>query len=246
MRAKASRFSLIGLFGAALCALACGPSTKAAPRVPEPPEPLTRATLVGPLCDSGTHCTCRDPAAPVEAADDDLPRAPYKRFEVRVGPHPNDLWVTVADNILYKSNERATECFYVDLVPGKHPVVIRGRGQNGVAARVSISERSAGGPWWYPTFDFDCGQGGLCDGDGFATWKAGLARFSRNLHAPCGSTKVRALEWQTGRMPDGLIPADIELRLLLDVYEFETTEEPGKCKGAGRDAAAPASESTEQ
>ena len=228
-------FWAIASFAAVVVCGACGPSTTPAPRVPEPPEALTRATLVGPRCASGLSCTCREPGADAADSEGSPPAPPYKRFEVRVGPHPNDLWVTVADNVLYKSRERGVECFYLDLVPGKHPVTVRGRGEGGVAAVVAISERSAGGPWWYPTFFFDCGQGGVCDAEGYEVWKAGLSAFSRNLHAPCGSTKIRNIQWQTGRMPDGLHPSDIELRLLLDVYEFETSEAPGQCKGAKRD-----------
>jgi hypothetical protein len=205
----------------------CG-STTLAPPIGPPPRPETRATLVGARCARpNSACQCRDPDREDPLDKEDTPPAPYKRFEVRVGPIQNELWVTVDDMVLYKSKERATECFYVDLVPGKHAVEIRGHGEDGFGAVVVIAELSAGGPWWYATFTFDCGAGGLCDRAGLLAWQESVRGVKKNLHAPCGSTKVRGIEWQHGRMPDALHPADLVVDFVLDIYAFATQHPPG-------------------
>lgn len=205
-------------------ASACGSQSTDHITLPEPPPAGTRATLVGPLCATGQACTCREEGAPLAEGEQATP--PFKRFEVRVGDFDNDLWVTIDQEVLYKDRERASACFYLDLLPGKHPVRIHGRDAGGLSARVRISELSTGGPWWYDTFEFDCGGGGLCDTDGLARYKQYLGQFHKNLHAPCGSTKVRGVTWRTGRMPDALHPEELVVDLVLDIYEFAATKDP--------------------
>jgi hypothetical protein len=193
------------------------------PPLPPTPAPRTEAELAPP-CRDGV-CRCGDPAA--ETAP---PEAPRKRFAVRVGPIDNDLWVTVDGMVLYKSRERATECFYVDLAPGEHAVAVRGHGERGVAARVAIAELGPTGPWWYDTFELDCGAGALCDREGFEQWKATIAGREGGVHEPCGSTRVKNVRWQMGRMPDMQHPEDILVELTLQIYEFATEHAPGSAE----------------
>jgi len=213
-----------------LCAVllaACSSSAKYEP-IPEPPPPQTAATLSGPLCQDKV-CTCRgnDDAAP------GVPEAGHKRYEFHLGPSDNDVWATVDDMVLYKSREHAEDCFYVDLLPGNHKVTVRARGDNGFGARLTISEQGAAGPWWYSTFEFVCGAPGLCDKETLEAWKKQITSY-KEKHDPCGSTKVRGVEWQHGRMPDNIHPSDLLLELTLQIYKFVPDKPPGdeNCSGS--------------
>jgi len=200
-----------------LLAAACGgATTRPPPNLPPLPPPTTTATLAGPLCE-GSACTCRgetgDAGAPASTA--------VKRYEIEIGPIDNDLWVTVDDMVLYKSRERATECFYVDLSsPGEHKVTIRAHGEPAFGARVNIREMSADPKSWYDTFTFGCGGPGACDQPQLHDWRDGLKEYTRGVHDPCGSTKIKGIEWDTGEMPDSTIPSDLYVRLVLQPYEF--------------------------
>ena len=200
------------------------------------PTPVTRATLAGPLCE-GTVCKCRESGdragTPMDGAG--------KRYEIRIGPTSNALWVTVDDMILYKDAELVTACFYVDLRPGEHPVRLHAQRSPGFDARLSISEmRPASAPaddadgepaqrpeQWYDTFDFTCGAPGHCDLEQLRDWQASLSRYRRQRHDPCGSTRIRSLAWQTGEAPDRMHPTQLQLDLVLDVYEFPPAHGPG-------------------
>lgn len=204
--------------------LACGGGTaRDVPTMPEPPPRMTRATLAGPLC-QGTTCRCKK-----DDADAGVPEvAGVKRYEVVLGPSDNELWATVNGMVLYKSVERATECFYLDLAsPGDHPVTLRARGEAGFGARLTIRELQASGPAWYSTFEFVCGAPGACRVDQLRDFRASLARYKRGIHDPCGSTKIQGLEWDTGRMPDVSVPADLYLQLRLKPYKFAPDKPPG-------------------
>ncbi len=199
---------------------ACGgSSTKTAVYIAPPPEPVTRAVLSGPLC-STDACQCRDSAKPGDggAGVPDLEGA--KRFEIRVGPSENAQWVTVEDMVLYKSDQRATDCFYIDLPPGQHRVKLRVGRPGGLSASLSISEFGKDTQSWYETFRFSCGSPGACSVDELDSYRASLARYERNLHDPCGSTKIRGIGWDAGQAPDQSHPQDLQLELTLDVYDF--------------------------
>jgi hypothetical protein len=107
----------------------------------------------------------------------------------------------------------------VDLLPGRHDVTIRARGADGFGARLAISELGAAGPWWYETFEFSCGAPGLCDQETLRSWRANITAY-KEKHDPCGSTKIKNLQWQTGTMPDNRHPGEILVQLTLQVYEF--------------------------
>lgn len=202
--------SSFGLTLLAVLAVAC---SGAPDKMPPVGERLTTGTLRGPLCQS-QFCRCKtNPKAAGKPADG------FKRFELRAGPADNEMWVTVGPNKLYKSKERATDCFYVDLPPGKHHVTLRAQGEAAVGANLEISELGVKGWWWYQTFIFECGSN-VCDGPQLEDWLS-ETRALGTKHDPCGSTKVLGVSYQTGRLPDGLHPRDLLVELDLQVYKFE-------------------------
>jgi hypothetical protein len=198
---------------------ACGGSSAPGVQLTPPPEPVTRATLSGPLC-STDRCRCRAVDAPADGGAGVPEQEGLKRFELHVGPAPNPLWVTIGDMVLYKSDERAEDCFYVDLPAGRHPVTLRASRPHGFSAQLDIHEYGATSQSWYDTFSFSCGAPGTCSYDALDAWKASKLKYTRGLHDPCGSTKVRGIAWNAGRAPDQLHPEDLQLELTLEVYPF--------------------------
>jgi hypothetical protein len=182
------------------------------------PEPVTRATLSGPLCD-GDHCTCRKVDAPADGGAG-VPNEGEKRFEFHVGPAENALWVSVDDNVLYKSDEHAEDCFYLDLRPGDHKVTLRANRGGGFSAAFQIQEYGTTSQSWYDTFSFNCGAPGTCSYDALDEWKADQEQYTRGLRDACGSVRIKDLVWDAGRAPDQMHPQDLQLELVLDVYEF--------------------------
>ena len=203
-------------------ALACGGATPQQVTIQPPPAPLTRATLSGPLCEADV-CTCRDENEPADGGAGEPETEGVKRFEVKVGPAANPLWVQVDGMVLYKSEQRATDCFYLDLRPGPHKVVLRGSRDGGLSAAVTISEYAAGTKSWYQSFQFSCGSPGMCSHDELDGEKARfatLAREQKGVHDRCGSVKVKGISWDTGRSPDQQYPNELLVRATLDVYKF--------------------------
>ena len=149
-----------------------------------------------------------------------------KRFEIRLGPTPGELWLTIGSGAaaleLYKSPQRANECFYVDLAPGDHALTLRGHGADGFGVGLHIAELAKIGDAAsaYQTFDLECGGADPCTLDALAAFKRSLARYPRGIHDPCGSVRVKNVGWETGKAPDMVTPQDLELRAVLDVYEF--------------------------
>lgn len=201
-------------FALSLGAGSCAGAKKRPASLEPVPVKLTTATLVGPLCEAEV-CQCIDGGANPGLPDQDG----VKRYQFKLGPTDNELWVTVDDMVMYKTNERATECFIVDLrADEKHEVSLRAKSANGFGARLTINEIGAEGP--YSTFMFQCGSPGPCTLDQLASFKASLARYKRQLHDPCGSTKVRAPHWLTGEAPDRVHPDELQLDFILHVYKF--------------------------
>src|SRR5688572_18434967 len=93
--------------------IACSSGSRDQITIPPTPAAATRAVLAGPLCENG-RCACRDAARPGDGGAG-APSDGTKRFEVKLGPVEGELWAAVGEHVLYKSKERATECFYVDL-----------------------------------------------------------------------------------------------------------------------------------
>ncbi len=217
MSAESKRFlpACAAIGGLALL-VACSGSQKTGPTLPAPPDRLTRATLVGPLC-HGTECRCAD--TPAQAGPP--PSSAVKRYEVVIGPVDNEMWTTIGDNVLYKSTERATECFYLDLpAPGDVPVTVRAHGRAGYGAHVAIHELRADGKGRYDTFDFICGAPGVCRMDQIEAWQQSLDHYPRGIHDPCGSTKIERVHWDTGRLADIHVPNDLYLTFAMKIYPF--------------------------
>jgi hypothetical protein len=212
-----------------LAPAACGgdrPMIKIGP----PPARSTTGALAGPLC-SGQACTCAK--GPDEAG---FPEgAGLKRFEIRLGPTPHDLWATLPGHVLYKSAERPEMCFYVDLPPGKHTVELRASQPTGISAAITIYELGAKAKTAYSTFKFSCGSpGGVCSFEELDGKKAEYKGVAKNLHDPCGSTKVKEIVWDTGRSPDQQVPSEFAMRFVMQVYKFEPDKPHGDSScGAG-------------
>ena len=211
-------------FAATLLCLGACSGAQSGPAMPPVPDSDTRATLAGPLCESA-ECKCSDDPEAVGAAPEG-----FKRFKIELGPTEHELWATVDGNQLYKSVERASACYYLDLEAGDHPIRMRAKGTAGFGARLQVSEMGGDGPWWYPSFDFQCGAPGLCDAESLRRWKQGLANVDAGKHAPCGSVRILGLDWQTGRMPDNLHPADFYLEANMKVYKFAPHYQPGSAE----------------
>lgn len=212
----------------------CGGSG-AAGMTPLPPR-VTRATLAGPLCEAEeVHCKCREPATDGTPDVDQAgqPEPGFKRYEIRLGPTEDELWATLGDMVFYKTRERGEECFYVDLRPGKHAVTLRAKAAQGFAARMTIAEQGALG--WYDTFTFDCSTPNRCAMADLRDWGEAVQAREGEIHDPCGSTKVRDVRWQTGRVPDRLHPDELQLDLVLDIYRFTPKHGPGDAACARRE-----------
>jgi hypothetical protein len=198
----------------------CGGGPKGVKQVTisPPPDAVSRGTFAGPLCD-GDACRCRDASAPADGGVG-APDGAVKRFEVRIGPSEHELWVTLDDMVLYKSTARAEDCFYVDLGAGDHVMGLRASHQGGIAARVAVSEYAPSTQSWYETFRFGCGAPGPCSHTELDEYKAGLTRYKRGIHDPCGSVKVKQIGWDTGIAPDQEHPDDLQVAWTLDLYDF--------------------------
>ncbi len=180
---------------------------------PVPPR-QTSGTLVGPLC-RDTGCTCAQ-----TEADAGVPDGARKRFEIRL-KSAQELWLRLpGDTMLYKDPERAEGCFYVDLSPGEHTLELRASDKDAVSAEVVVRELGTKTKTFYDTFRFECGNPGACSFEELDALRAGYAKFERNLHDPCGSTKVKGIVWDHGRAPDGQHPSELVVRATLDIYKF--------------------------
>ena len=197
------------------------------------PEPVTKAVLSGPLCEAD-KCTCRKLDAPGDGGAGAPEGEGAKRFEFHVGPAENGLWVKVDDMVLYKNDQHAEDCFYIDLSPGEHAVVLQASRGGGFSAALEIFEYGAATQSWYDTFKFSCGSPGTCSYDALDEWKASLEKYKRGLHDPCGSTKVKGIIWDAGRAPDQSHPQDLALQLTLDIYEFAPDKPHGHADCAER------------
>ncbi len=177
-----------------------------------PPAQVTEGVFAGPLC-SGDRCTCANGPADGGAG---VPTDDKKRFEIRLDS-PNQLWIQVGDNRMYKDAERPTACFYVDLPSGDTQVEMRASEPHGVAATWEIRELGTQTKSYYDTFTFSCGNPGACSFEELREKKAEYADPKRDR---CGSVKVKGLAWDTGRSPDELYPSELLVRATLDIYKF--------------------------
>ena len=178
-----------------------------------PPGKTTQGVFAGPLC-SGNACKCREGAADGGAGVPE--QAGYKRFEVRLSS-PQQLWIKIRDNVMYKDAERADACFYIDLPAGDTAVEMRASDANGVSAQWAIRELGSETKSWYDSLVFNCGHPGVCSFEELDTKKA---EYKDPKHDRCGSVKIKGLTWDTGRSPDQMHPSELLVRATLDVYKF--------------------------
>lgn len=216
-------------------ALACG-STVHQIEIGPPPPKDTHAVLAGALCQDG-RCTCRadtpgDGGVGVPEGKD------RKRYEIRLGPSPYDLWLTInKTEVLYKSPERAEMCFYVDLPTGAQQVELRASNPEGVSVALEIRELGTRTRSWYDTFAFRCGSPGVCSFEELESIKADFIAARRQLFDRCGTTKVKGISWDHGKSPDQLHPSELLVRFTLDIYRFAAWKQHGDdtCgQGGGR------------
>ncbi|MBA3395368.1 MAG: hypothetical protein H0T89_22160 [Deltaproteobacteria bacterium] len=203
----------LGLVALGLGAVPACSGTASQVKIGPPPARVTTGPLAGPLC-TDDQCTCR------KGADDaGMPEGGRKRFELRLAS-AQELWVTLPGHQLYKSPERAEACFYIDLAPGKHPVTLRASNKDGVSAALEVHELGVAAKSWYDTFKFACGHPGVCSFEELDGIKATYAGIPRNLHDVCGSTRIKSIQWDHGKAPDGLHPSELVVGLTLDIYKF--------------------------
>jgi hypothetical protein len=209
----------VKLLFVSLVAFGCSGAEKQVETAPLPPA-VTQATLAGHRCASGDFCACRAPDG-ADDAEKAPPAEGLKRFEVRVASSDGQAWVTIdGRERLYKSPERAEDCYYLDLAPGDHTVSLRAKSQTeagGVGAALSVSEYNAKNGLWYDAFRFGCGAPGACAKEQIEDWKAAVEKDRTKMWDPCSATKIRSLAWETGRMPDALHPEEIKVTFTLKI-----------------------------
>ena len=216
-KTQRSPLALWAIAATALIALSCSSPAALPPLGPA----KTDAVLAGPLCNDGV-CSCREEAKGEHVAG--VPDSGLKRYEVRVGPIGNDLRVSVGPHTLYKTNERPTECFYVDLPPGNHQISVRAHGNPSFGAAAYISEMGGVGKYWYESFSFRCGSN-VCSLEDLKSWRSEISGIGPKQD-PCGSTKVKAINYRTDRPPDGIHPTNLYVEATLQVYEFTPKTPP--------------------
>ena len=219
-------------------AAACGGAAQQQVAIGPPPAKATYAVLAGALCQDN-QCRCRGETPDADVGPPEGPEAERrKRFELRLGPSPHDLWVTIdGKTVLYKSPERAEQCFYLDLSSGAHAVELRASNPDGVSVALAVHELGTRTGSWYDTFAFACGAPGVCSYEELASQKAEYASAARASFDRCGTTKVKGISWDHGKAPDQQHPSELLVRFTLDIYRFPATKVHGDdtCgKGDGR------------
>lgn len=211
------------------------------------PAKQSTGTFAGPLCAGEGTCKCRDLSAAGDGGAG-VPEAgsPLKRYEFRL-QSAQELWASVRGSVMYKSPEKAEDCWYVDLPSGEQDVELRASDKNGVSAAWTIRELGTQTKSWYDTFAFNCGAPGVCSFADLDNIKGDLMGSVKNrVRDRCGSTKIKGITWDTGRAPDDLHPSELSVHLHLEIYKRAPDKQHGDptC-GKRDDAAAPAAGSDE-
>jgi len=196
-----------------MCLLVACSGTARQIEIGPPPAKQTQGVFAGPLC-SGEACKCREGGGDGGAGTPE--QAGYKRFEVRLAS-AQQLWIKVADSMMYKNAEQASACYYVDLPIGDTAVEMRASDPNGVSAEWSIKELGSETKSWYDSLTFNCGNPGVCSFDELDTKKVEYKDPKRDR---CGSVKIKGLIWDTGRSPDQQYPSELLVRATLNVYKY--------------------------
>lgn len=218
LASPAMKPTLLAALGVLVTGCGSSPPRAVVAMGPPPPE-KTLGVLDGPLCREQA-CTCRNPDDVADGGAGVPENASRKRFELRVGPTDGPMWLTVDDMVFFKSRERATDCFYVDLPSGDHRVRLRASRSPGVQAAVAISEYGAASKSWYQSFRFACGLAGVCSHEELDELRAEYRKVRRGVHDDCGSVKIKGLAWDSGTAPDRQHPEDLAVEFTLQIYNF--------------------------
>ncbi len=219
-----------GLLLVPFFSLGCGAGAPAVEKTPIP-DPVTTAALAGHRCTGSGHCACRPAGGETDQKESAPPAPGTRRFELRVASSDGTAWVTLdGKGTLYKDRERHEDCYYVDLAPGDHTVALLAKASNeqgggiGVGLRVYEHEPVAGR--WYESFLFGCGAPGACAKDQLEDWKLAVEQDRTLMWDPCGSSRIRALRWESGRMPDALHPEEVMVAFTLKVGTHTPSKAP--------------------
>lgn len=215
---------VVGLVAGLFAGAACSGPGRTQIAIGPPPARETHAVLAGGLCQDN-HCTCH--GAPGDGGVGVPETRDRKRFEFRL-TSAYELWLTINHStVLYKSPERAEDCFYVDLPPGAQAVELRASNPDGVSAGLEIHELGTRTKSWYDTFAFRCGVPGVCSFEDLDAVKQQYAGTRRGLYDRCGTTRVKGVTWDHGKSPDQLHPSELVVRLTLDIYRFVAWKQHG-------------------
>lgn len=213
----------------ALLAFACTP--QAAVRTSWPRE--SSLQMAGSHRCQGQKCACRDASTQADAAESKPPTGGAKRYELRVGPSMDNVWLEVSGRgTWFKETETGSAgCVYVDLKPGdKVRISEHVEAQEktrGTALDLRISEYNPKLQVWYDTARVECGGGGdACNREMLADWLDRIHKLSHGLQDACGSTKVEEPHWTSGET-DLPHPPNITADVTLHVYTFEPKLPPG-------------------
>jgi hypothetical protein len=181
----------------------------------------------------GQRCVCREAGSADDAAEQTPPPAGQKRYELRIGPTADLVWIEVAGRgVYFKETETGGgACAYVDLPIGqKAHLVYHVESQErtrGTALDLRISEHNPKLGAWYDTATIECGGGGApCDRALLGGWLDRMHGLPRGLQDACGSTKLLEPRWSTPET-DLPHPPTITVELDLEVFKFEPRSPPG-------------------
>jgi hypothetical protein len=101
-----------------------------------------------------------------------------------------------------------------------------------VSFALEIHELGTDTKSWYDTFEFKCGHPGVCT---FAELdeKGKTTKVKGGLYDSCGSTRIKNVVWDHGKVPDTQVPSELALQGTLDIYKFKPTKAHGETCGAG-------------
>ncbi len=182
------------------------------------PKAQTQATLAGPLCE-GDFCRCRSEE---ESAGE--PDKGKTRYEIRLGEASQPLWLRFGDSQLYKSAERISDCFYIDVAPGKFPVALIAGDDKGIAAGVQITELQQPKEGWQEVFRFQCGTPGACEAKELAAWGQQAKKSPLRSNVPCVATTITGINWNSQNNPDYGAMAKLALSFTLDNRDVSQDE----------------------
>lgn len=192
--------------------------------------PRTSLTPSSGRC-QGQSCQCRPLDGGEGQTEENIP-AGHKRFELRLPRSTSAIWVSLPKGVFYKAPEEVQPaCFYVDLPPGEHPLTLRSERRDpevGLQTGLTIFEYGPRVGGWYRSLDFTCGGLQKCTKPGMESWVRFQRGLPRGVLDACGSTMIRGVTF-SGTREERQLPeyVDLDLSLVIKVYEFETHSAPG-------------------